>query len=236
MKKANLFVVFAMVITNFCAPHCFATSASVRDNLIAKWHLQGPPPDGNGSYTAGQMVAGIEKAWAGYYAEHLKTSTGGGWLWFLSSADNTSTAPLVTCDSATPGDLCFAFYNLSTQQPMPIGSDPIIGSVVYEVCTDYASSPLTWTPIGTSTDAASNFALPFTCGISDSMIEAVPYDTSGNPIVFTDPVDGVSNDAIGGLDSDRVPPVPEPASLIVWAGLGAMGLIVYARQRCRAKA
>jgi len=180
--------------------------------------------------TPAQEAAALSAFWTNYYRLHpITVSPGGiGYVGFFTGL--FSSGPVVTDPTPTSGILTFHFINGSTMSPMAAGVDPAIGSVVYEECTDYTSNPLTWTILGTSTDASSDFALPFVCGNAEYMIDAIPYDTSGNPIVFTDPQntsnDG-SNDAIGGIDFI---PVPEPSTLVPF-GIGAIGFLGYAWRR-----
>jgi hypothetical protein len=235
IKKTILFVVLAVLTVNFSAPRCCATSMTAASNevlsILSSWDNGGP--DGYGTYrgaAAGTVVTAIQSVWAEHYAEAIKVSppTGGVILNYLKGF--FVSAPVQTYDTLTSSELTFAFYNLNTMQPMPPGSEPAIGSVVYEECTDFTTG--SWTPIGSSTDAATDFALPVEFGDAVYAIEAVPFDTSGAPIVFTDPFPGGGNDAIGNLDFI---PVPDQTSTIALLGI-SLSLVGFAGRRRMAKA
>src|SRR5262249_47697897 len=85
------------------------------------------------------------------------------------------------CSSFT---LNYQWVDASTFQPVP---NPLTGitSVFYE--EDVTG---TFTPIGISTDAATNFALSYTISGFEPLVRATPLDAFGSPITLIDPVDG----------------------------------------------
>jgi len=80
--------------------------------------------------------------------------------------------------------LNYQWVDASTFQPVP---NPLTGitSVFYE--EDVTG---TFTPIGISTDAATNFALSYTISGFEPLVRATPLDAFGSPITLIDPVDG----------------------------------------------
>jgi hypothetical protein len=118
--------------------------------------------------------------------------------------------------------LTFAFLKPDSLQPT-VG--PSIAFVVYDVNLD-PSNPGVFKTIGTSFDATSNFALPFTASGFEPLIRATPFDASGKPIQ----IPGVDGDNIAvGYVVDMDISVPEPNSDIMM--LTGAGLLACARKR-----
>lgn len=70
-----------------------------------------------------------------------------------------------------------------------------------------------FTPIGTGTNPGTDFSTGFTTEPLEPLVEAIPFDPSGNPIVI--PVSGGGNAAIGVVVA--LAPIPEPTGLsLVW--------------------
>jgi hypothetical protein len=90
---------------------------------------------------------------------------------------------------------------------------PTIASVHYEY--SHTLDPGTFTPLGISTDASSNFSLPYSSFSTEQAIMGIPYDVAGAPIFIAD-IDGIGNIApsvVVNLVPDLVPE-PSTASLV----------------------
>jgi hypothetical protein len=170
-----------------------------------------------GTLTGSQEVKEIEKIWKDYYKEHPPKTFHFG----VGQALFNDVFPVTTFLSGTEGIITFEFIDTETLTPLTGG--PTVGSVLYQVNLD-PQTPTIYTAIGTSTDAASHFALPYALGANEPFIRATPFDLSGNPIVFTD-IDGVGNVAVGDVVNIEV---PEPSTLtvssllLVMFGFGAL--------------
>jgi hypothetical protein len=116
---------------------------------------------------------------------------------------------------AGPGSLLSIDFGFVDPATGLAASGPAIGSVEYLVSTD-PNNPLSYTPIGTSTDAASNFSFSYLDNSAyEPDIEAIPFDLSGHPIVLTG-VDGY-NAAIGSVTA--LSAAPEPSAWLFLAGV-----------------
>lgn len=125
----------------------------------------------------------------------------------------------ILAEVLTPGSinlLTFQFLDPNTLLPT---SGPSIASVFYAF-SDTPDLPGSFTALGTSTNASSNFALSFTAFTTEEAIVATPLDASGNPIFIPD-VNGVGNLALGVV-ADLVAPEPPALSLALLGGLLAL--------------
>jgi hypothetical protein len=108
---------------------------------------------------------------------------------------------------AGPGELLSVDFGFIDPTTSLAASGPTIGSVEYLVSTD-PNNPTSYTPIGTSTDASSNFSIPYLDSTAfEPDIEAIPFDANGNAIVIPG-VDGY-NAAIGSVTALAA---PEPST------------------------
>ena len=78
--------------------------------------------------------------------------------------------------------LTFRFVVAGTGEPVRV---PGLVSVRYEKQTDPPTELPVFEVLGVSSDAASDFAFPFTLGGFEPLIRAVPLDGLGNPLVVT---------------------------------------------------
>jgi hypothetical protein len=122
---------------------------------------------------------------------------------------------------AEPGDLLsisFGFVDPATELAV---TGPAVAMVEYFVNID-PTSATDFIPIGTSSDAGSDFSITYLYDSAfEPEIEAIPFDANGNPIVITG-VDG-DNDAqgiVGAVD------VPEPSAVFL---LGTMIVLAFAK-------
>ncbi len=124
------------------------------------------------------------------------------------------------------GTLTFSFIDPTTRLPV---TGPAVGSVAFEQ-SQTPDIPSSFTPIGTSTNAASDFALSYTAGSTLGTVEqeilAIPLSPAGVPI-FIPGVDGFNN-AEGGLTI--LAAIPEPSGLLVLL-LGLPAAWLTARRR-----
>jgi hypothetical protein len=111
-----------------------------------------------------------------------------------------------------------AFDYVDTATGLPTGGPPI-SYVLYEASVD-PGTPGSFVVLGSSSDAGSNFSLPFTATSLETMIEAIPYDSGGNPIVLTGL--GGENVAVGLAMALNPQLVPEPSSWVLAALAGAV--------------
>jgi hypothetical protein len=122
-------------------------------------------------------------------------------------------------ETDTPGqvlNLAFEYINPANGATV---SDPLVAEVVYEAITNPAD-PTDWVVIGQSTDSTSDFAISWQSSGFEPIIEAIPYDSSGAPIVISG-VDG-DNSAVG---LDGVLYLPESSQTSLLLGLGIVGLL-----------
>jgi len=123
---------------------------------------------------------------------------------------------------AGPGNLLSVDFGFIDPTTSLAASGPTIGSVEYLVSTD-PTNPFSYTPIGTSTDASSNFSISYLDSTAfEPDIEAIPFDANGNAIVIPG-VDGY-NAAIGSVTALAA---PEPST--TWLFLAGATLILSSR-------
>ena len=103
---------------------------------------------------------------------------------------------------------------------------PAVGSVEYLVSTD-PNNPLSYTPLGISTDASTSFSITYLDGGGfEADIEAIPFDRNGNQI-FIAGLDGY--DAAIGSVTALDAAAPEPSTF--WYFLAGATLIISTRIR-----
>jgi hypothetical protein len=165
-------------------------------------------------------VRTIEAIWMQYYQEHPPRLFS-----FLGQVLIGGNFPVTTYTAGQSSTLTFEFLNTLTNLQTP---GPTIGSVIYEVNVDH-TNPSLFTVIGTSTDAADNFALSYTFGANEPTILGIPLSPTGAPIVQLD-FDGIGNVA-QGLAFNIPGGVPEPST---WAmmllGFVGLGFMAYRRK------
>ncbi len=123
---------------------------------------------------------------------------------------------------AGPGNLLSVDFGFIDPTTSFAASGPTIGSVEYLVSTD-PNNPTAYTPIGTSTDASSNFSISYLDNTAfEPDIEAIPFDANGNAIVIPG-VDGF-NAAIGSVTALAA---PEPST--TWLILAGAILILSSK-------
>lgn len=142
-------------------------------------------------------------------------------------------------DTGTQTSVSFQFFDPTTSQPVldvcggstttapVVPCHPPVSSVAYSINTDPRID--FFSTLGASSDAASNFALPFTVTGFEPMIRATPLDSAGRPI-FIAGFDGtnVASGTVVNVSFD----VPEPPA---WP-LIAVGFAVIAFVRRTASA
>jgi PEP-CTERM motif len=124
-----------------------------------------------------------------------------------------------------------SYLFVDTANGLPVAG-PAVASVMYEANYN-PYNPTDWVTLGTSTDAATNFSLSFTVQPYEPEIQAIPYDSSGNPIVISG-VDG-DNVALGLVT--LLNPVPEPSTLVlgIVGSLGGLGFVWFGRRKHRGR-
>ena len=134
----------------------------------------------------------------------------------LAELNGQEPAVLVTVGSIN--QLTFMFVDPLTLEPT---TGPEISSVFYEY-SHTPDVPGSFTPLGTSTDAATDFALPYVALPTEVAIVAEPL-FNGNP-VFIQGVDPSDNAAGGLVTALLVPELSTWAMMLVgFAGLGFAG-------------
>jgi PEP-CTERM motif-containing protein len=119
--------------------------------------------------------------------------------------------------------LTFQFVDPATDQPT-LG--PPTAFVEYVVNLDPDND--LFFSLGSSTDAASHFSLPFTVVPFEPFIRSIPFDSNGHPIFIT----GVDGQNVAVSVGVVLEPVPEP-STIVLVGIGGVACLGYAWRRRR---
>ncbi len=126
--------------------------------------------------------------------------------------------------------LTFAFVDAETGNPVNV---PGVAGVRYEIQTDPPSDPPAFEVLGSSTDPASGFALPYVVSGFEPLIIAIPLDASGEPFELL----GAGGDDVSrglAINIFLVPPIPTVSEwgLIILTLLGlTLGTIVFARRR-----
>ncbi len=170
-----------------------------------------------------------------YYEDYLKQQQGNRltgsqpYIGQVSASGNYPWASLSKEEAQNGIELTFGFVDPFTGDITAANNIAPVASVLYEVNID-SSTPSLFLPIGSSSDATSNFAINYIIDpslfklASEPFIQATPLDSSGNPIVFIDPVDGTGNVAMGGITLFANPcSVPEPSSTLSLLALGTIG-------------
>jgi MYXO-CTERM domain-containing protein len=135
---------------------------------------------------------------------------------------NGSSDPFETDNPAANLQLTFNYLNPATLQ---VGSGPQVASVMYEASLDPAN-PNVLTPIGSSSDSLSDFAIMWQSQGYEPLIEAIPLDSAGSPIVISGV--GEDNSAVGLDGVLYSTPDSSPTSLLL--GLGMVGLLGLRRR------
>jgi hypothetical protein len=139
----------------------------------------------------------------------------------LAELNGQEPAALVTVGSIN--ELTYMFVDPLTLEPT---TGPAISSVFYEY-SPTPDVPGSFTPLGTSTDAATDFALPYLALPTEEAIVAEPL-FDGNP-VFIQGVDPSDNAAVGLVTALLV---PEPSTWAMMAlGFACLGYAGYRRSR-----
>jgi len=138
-----------------------------------------------------------------------------------------------------PGDvvtLTFFYVTTDTFSTAPTAG-PAVTSVEYQVNTD-PNNPNTFTSIGTSSDAGSRFSFAYTVGANEPVIQAIPKDNLGQPIMLTGV--GGQNVARGlatvlQVDSSIAPGLGPVALTALMLVLGTLGVIALRRREQEAR-
>ncbi len=171
-----------------------------------------------GDYTPSEEEALVAFAWKQYRQEQEKLG-----IPAVGQVAFNTIYPSAIATIGSTETLTFQFIDPATGLPT---SGPAVASVLYEANYD-PNSPTTFVPLGTSTDVAGNFDFAYVVTGQEPVINAIPMDASGNPIVISG-VDG-DNDAQGG---GLLVTVPEPSTLTMFT-LGFLSCGAYAYPRCR---
>jgi hypothetical protein len=202
----------------------YALSEETRDQDLGKTDTRSALDQ----LTGPQEVKSYEAIWRQYYEEHPPRPPSkfksGAVFPNIGQTEIGGEFPVTTFDAGTTEDLSFEFIDASTLLPT---TGPEIGSVLYEVNTD-AFHPDAFSFTGTSTDASTHFALPYTFGAGDTFVYAVPFDLSGAPIFEADG-EGSGNVAIGLAINVTV---PEPSTwTMMLVGVGGLGGLMRSQRR-----
>lgn len=122
-------------------------------------------------------------------------------------------------EEALPGGTLTLTFNYLDPNTFLVGSGPPVTSVLYQAVED-PSHPGNLTTIGSSSDSGSDFAITWASSGYEPMIEAIPLDAGGHPIVILGAEGG--NSAVG-LDGVLYTPDSSRTSLLL--GLGMAGLL-----------
>jgi hypothetical protein len=174
-----------------------------------------------GGLTGPEEVKQIEAIWVSYFEEHPPAQYSFG----VGQDRIDGNFPVASVAPGSTVSLTFGFVDTVTGQFTTGG--PTIGSVIYSVNTD-PMNPNVFTPIGTSTNAASHFALSYVLPTGEPDIRATPFDPFGAPIVVTD-IDGIGNVAVG--DVINIASVPEPSPMVLALVAVSLAVLVCALQR-----
>lgn len=157
----------------------------------------------------------IESAWRLYRAEHPGT--------VLGQVAIGSDYPVSNLPALSTTLLTFFFMDSQTGLP-DIG--PAVTFVVYEANLN-PLTPNVYTPLGISSDAAAQFALPYTVAGFEPLIRAHPFDAIGQPVFIGG--EGGENVAVGfGVVINGV---PEPSTILfVSSAILALGSFARARR------
>jgi len=119
---------------------------------------------------------------------------------------------VIPAEFLVPGSTNVLTFDWLNPQTLLETTGPDIAAVSYAY-SQTPDDPTSFTFLGLSTDASSDFALSFTAFSMEEAIVATPYDAAGNPIYITD-VDGSGNLSLG-VAVDLV--APEPSTFLLLA-------------------
>lgn len=128
-----------------------------------------------------------------------------------------------------PGTLATLTFEWLDPQTLLATTGPAIAFVSYAY-SQTPDVPTSFTPLGTSTNPLTDFALQYSAFSTEEAIVATPFDASGNPIFIAD-VDGIGNLAPGTVVQLVS---PEPATLLLF-GSSLLGLTAAMSARRRRK-
>jgi len=139
--------------------------------------------------------------------------------------------PVADADPSLPGELTFHLYDVGTRLPLPLTG---VHRVDYEANFDPAQPEL-FEPIGSSTDPASAFSVPFTVRGFEPMIVAFAYGADG--ALLPRPGTGELRAPFGVLvvfgptPDIPIPSLPDSGTRLAW--LVALGSLAASRSLLR---
>lgn len=174
---------------------------------------------GGGNIDRAERVKRINDAWADYINQQQ-----GAFIPIVGGAAYASNFPVSdVVPIGQTADLTFHWIDTASRQ---FTMGPEIARVDYFVSTDASIYDF----FGSSSDAAFDFALPFTQNAVDSDVLAVPFDFQNNEIFIA----GLDNQNVAPGYVTTVSPVPEPASVVLLT-LGLLGVVARCGWKPRLK-